>query len=626
MRGATYPVEMEYDTESRRIALRTTRDGVTWDATTWAYDAATGNCLSKTYADNSTVTYTYTPDNLPIRTTYASGRWKENVYDERRKVVAVEYSDGETVSLAYDAFLNEIAFSNDVAAANLDRDAKGNCTNDTTVVGNESKATRRTFDGFSRLTGINGTIYDYNADGLMVSISNDIALVEYAYTSDRLDAGYSLTLSNGVVFTRSIVRDDYRRSLMTGISSVANGAGVGSMAYAYDALNRPTMRNNDTFGYNKRSEVTVVNVSGVPSAYGYDEIGNSTNWMANCLNQYTQFIYDLDGNMTQCGDWTYTYDAANRLKTASSNGVLIVTNFYDAKSRRVKKVTQEATTTFFYDGWNLVEERISYTNGTTSTIRYYWGKDLSGTLQGAGGVGGLLYLTIDGVPYIPDYDNIGNITRYLDANGNVVAQYTYDAFGGTLSQSGPLSTFFRHRFSTKYLDVETGFYYYGCRFYSPSLMRWLNRDPMGERGGLNLYAFCENDVLECCDPLGENRYITQFDILNIGGSGGTQMHVGVAVDDWECRNGKWVKVGVVTFDFGPEPSFLNMLKSVWKAKGVIVETYGLALQAPITIKSTPQQDIKMLKMIREEKKSPPFYNGAFHNCVFWSVGAVNYGM
>jgi RHS repeat-associated protein len=182
--------------------------------------------------------------------------------------------------------------------------------------------------------------------------------------------------------------------------------------------------------------------------------------------------------------------------------VLIVTNFYDAKSRRVKKVTPDAIMTFFYDGWNLVEERISYTNGTTSTIRYYWDKDLSGTLQGAGGVGGLLYLTIDGVPYIPDYDNIGNITRYLDANGNVVAQYTYGAFGGTLSQSGTLASFFRHRFSTKYLDVETGFYYYGYRFYHPDLCRWLNRDPIGEEGGANLYSFCNNAALYRYDIFG----------------------------------------------------------------------------------------------------------------------------
>ena len=239
--------------------------------------------------------------------------------------------------------------------------------------------------------------------------------------------------------------------------------------------------------HNRRSELAAVSVGTNRYGYAYDTIGNrlwsaensvTNSYAANSLNQYTQFAYDLDGNMTQCGGWAYTYDADNRLKSASSNGVTLVTNFYDAKSRRVKKVTSEATTTFFYDGWNLIEERIAYTNGTTTTIRYFWGKDLSGTLQGAGGVGGLLYLTIDGVPYVPNYDNIGNVTRYLDANGNTVAQYTYDVFGKTIAQTGALADVFRFRFSTKYFDTETGLYFYGYRFYHPLLMRWINRDPI----------------------------------------------------------------------------------------------------------------------------------------------------
>ena len=532
--GATYPVRYTYDTAGRRTSLSTTRDGTIWDTTTWAYDPATGNCLSKTYADGSTVTYTYTPDNLPLRTTYASGRWKENVYDERRKVVTVEYSDGELASFAYDAFLNEIAFSNDVAAANLDRDAKGNYTNDTAVVGNESKTTRRTFDDFSRLTGVDGTSYAYNSDGLLASVSNDIAFVEYAYTPDLLDVGYSLTLSNGVTFTRTLVRDCYRRSLVTDISSGANGAGVGSLAYTYDALNRPTSRNADTFGYNDRGEVTSATITGgSPSSatahYNYDDIGNlllsafntATNtYTANNLNQYTSVLrvsappceptYDIDGNMLSDGVLSFTYDASNRLNTVSTNGVQLAANFYDAKSRRVKKVTSEAMTTFLYNDWNLIEERIAYTNGTSSTIRYFWGKDLSGTLQGAGGVGGLLYLTIDGMPYIPTYDNNGNVTRYLDANGDTVAQYTYDAFGNTISKTGPLADFFRHRFSTKYFDVETGLYYYGYRFYHPILMRWLNRDPAGEMDGGNLYSFVHNRATYCFDKFGLYRWVAIY--------------------------------------------------------------------------------------------------------------------
>ena len=74
--------------------------------------------------------------------------------------------------------------------------------------------------------------------------------------------------------------------------------------------------------------------------------------------------------------------------------------------------------------------------------------------------------------------------------------------GRTISQSGPLADFFRHRFSTKYFDIETGLYYYGYRFYHPIIMRWLNRDPIGENGGCNVYVICNNNVMQQVDYLG----------------------------------------------------------------------------------------------------------------------------
>ena len=225
--------------------------------------------------------------------------------------------------------------------------------------------------------------------------------------------------------------------------------------------------------------------------------------------------YDFDGNLTNDSVFVYSYDAQNRLVSVSSNDVVLVVNEYDSKSRRVRKITQEATTTFCYDDWNLIEERIAHTNGTTSTIHYYWGKDLSGTLQGAGGVGGLLCLTVDGAIYIPCYDNLGNITCYLDENGNTAAQYAYDAFGKIIVKSGPLADLFRHRFSTKYFDAETGLYYYGYRFYHPVLMRWLNRDPVGEYGGLHLYEFAQNIPLCYYDALGNraSKSFAQYEFL-----------------------------------------------------------------------------------------------------------------
>ena len=61
---------------------------------------------------------------------------------------------------------------------------------------------------------------------------------------------------------------------------------------------------------------------------------------------------------------------------------------------------------------------------------------------------------------------------------------------------------FSFRYSTKYFDPETGFYYYGYRYYSPELMRWITRDPIGEEGGVNLYAMCGNSITWQIDYLG----------------------------------------------------------------------------------------------------------------------------
>ncbi len=95
-----------------------------------------------------------------------------------------------------------------------------------------------------------------------------------------------------------------------------------------------------------------------------------------------------------------------------------------------------------------------------------------------------------------------NTTDYVSEAGEVVASYAYDVFGRTLSATGPMADAFPFRFSTKYYDSETGLYYYGRRYYSPDLGRWLTRDPIGEDGGVNLYAFCRNNGVNRCDYLG----------------------------------------------------------------------------------------------------------------------------
>ena len=88
-------------------------------------------------------------------------------------------------------------------------------------------------------------------------------------------------------------------------------------------------------------------------------------------------------------------------------------------------------------------------------------------------------------------------------NCDLAAEYAYDAFGNTIYEDGDMADVFPHRFSTKYYDAETDLYYYGYRYYSPRLGRWISRDPIEEEGGWNLYQCCLNNMIDGLDYLGE---------------------------------------------------------------------------------------------------------------------------
>jgi len=151
------------------------------------------------------------------------------------------------------------------------------------------------------------------------------------------------------------------------------------------------------------------------------------------------------------------------------------------------------------------------TDSNTVVKTYTWGLDLSQSLQGAGGVGGLLCVTenpASSTPsrFYPSYDANGNISEYVDDSDSVVAHYEYSPFGKITSSSGSKSSDFDHRYSTKYFDDETNLYYYGYRYYSSELGRWLSRDPIGERGGLNILAYEGNSPINTFEYLGLGVY------------------------------------------------------------------------------------------------------------------------
>jgi RHS repeat-associated protein len=106
----------------------------------------------------------------------------------------------------------------------------------------------------------------------------------------------------------------------------------------------------------------------------------------------------------------------------------------------------------------------------------------------------------------------------LNANQRVVARYHYDPFGNLLGMSGPLADFNRYRFSSKEWHPQSGLYHYGYRDYEPNLQRWLNEDPLGEAGGINLYGFVGNNPVNAVDPYGlELRLDSARGLLEVPG-------------------------------------------------------------------------------------------------------------
>ena len=242
------------------------------------------------------------------------------------------------------------------------------------------------------------------------------------------------------------------------------------------------------------------------------------------------FTYDADGNLSTDGRWTFTWDAENRLITLvarTAAGPQQSIRFeYDTKGRRIgKKVwnnitfngTPAAELKFLYDGWNLIA---TLTSTFALQATFIWGLDLSGSVQGAGGIGGLLSIsdTANGAHFICS-DGNGSVTALIKVTDSTFsANCEYGPFGEAIRTTGPMAKANPFRFSSKYQDDETDLIYYGYRYYGGSAGRWTSRDPLGdlafkiaqakdmvsatEKTEPGLYLFCRNRPTEKIDLLG----------------------------------------------------------------------------------------------------------------------------
>src|SRR5205823_9319362 len=94
------------------------------------------------------------------------------------------------------------------------------------------------------------------------------------------------------------------------------------------------------------------------------------------------------------------------------------------------------------------------------------------------------------------------VTALVNGQQVLVARYVYDPFGNILSKSGPFADANFYQFASQELHPNSGLVYFGRRFYEPNLQRWLNRDPISERGGFNLYGYVGNNSVNLIDRMG----------------------------------------------------------------------------------------------------------------------------
>lgn len=515
----------EYDAAGR-LTRRIWARGV---ATDYAYDAL-GQLTNIDYSDDTPdVSFTYDRVGRQVAITDVLGT-RTNVYDPATFDLAAEQlPDGLVLARSHDRFGRPAGIALD-----------------------EGYQVDYAYDDASRFMAITS------------AVNAVTTAVKYAYLAQSdLVSGWTAKDPAGRTMLEAKRLYEARRDLVaTAWVSNANGV-LSQYDYRNDGLGRRVARRDrvdgmvvsNAFGYNGRSELDVAIMGTNRFGYQYDAIGNrqaavandqSVQYEANALNQYTSILpadetlaYDADGNMTSDGTHSYIWDAENRLveiRPAATNAdSQMVQCLYDYQGRRVgKRVFAWGTfggnddwywadgRYFVYDGWNLIGEYkpparpttlVPYASATNMFLlgvggaiyaSYVWGLDLSGSLQGTGGVGGVLVRSVPDSNAF-DYafcDANGNVMGLVSTNGAVDARYDYDPYGNLMAMSGDQAEANPFRFSSKYWEEEPGFYYYGYRFYCPAFGRWLSRDPIEEGGGMNIYEFVNNAPLSRFDMLG----------------------------------------------------------------------------------------------------------------------------
>jgi RHS repeat-associated protein len=325
-----------------------------------------------------------------------------------------------------------------------------------------------------------------------------------ACTYDDANRMTTVTLPNGAVSASSY----NNASRLTGISYVKGLTTLASVSYTVDAVGNRSDRTDaagtQTYAYDDLYRLTSVTYPGpTTTSYGYDAFGNRTSMtVARATTNYSyddasrlttvtppspapavSYTWDNNGDLTQRGSDTFTWDFEDRMKSATVSGVLS-TFTYSGDGLRNTRTTGGVTDTFTWDITSGVPQVLSDSNAT-----YVYGAGL------------IEQRTNAGTPYYYLSDGLGSVLKTTDASGNVVNSYSYDVYGKTTTNTGAQAN--DRQFAGEETDA-TGLQYLRARYYDPATGTFLSRDPLAALPAWNgnPFTYASGNPSSASDPTG----------------------------------------------------------------------------------------------------------------------------
>jgi len=419
----------------------------------------------------------------------------------------------KTIALTYDNVGNLKTYNDGITSAAYDYDDVYRKTQETVNYGAFSLTTSYAYNknGTKKsFTYPGGVTIDYTYDGNNQPLGMNIPGAGYlTYNTYRWNRPTAITLPGGG--TKQYDYDPLMRTKTIAGNNPSQNP-ILSYQYGYDKMDNITQKNtehgNYGYGYDELYRlIQAANAAQGDEAYTYDQVGNrltstaASDWTYNQNNEFqsysgVSFQYDANGNATQKNEGAqirdFIYDADNRLiEVRDGSNSTIATYSYDLFGRRIKKDVGGTVTYYLYSDEGLIGEYGSAGN----EIKTYGYKPNSTWTTDP------VFMKEGGNHYFYHNDHLGTPQKITTLSGAVVWSASYDAFGkATVDASSTIVS--NLRFPGQYFDEETRLHYNWFRYYEPESGRYVQKDPAGLIGGINLFAYVFNSPLHYLDPWG----------------------------------------------------------------------------------------------------------------------------